>query len=279
MEFTPVYFPAPRSHIVLSKSLKFTPQLLAIYQSTLPLHEIFPILPTMAFPSPVKTFHDDTYPSINPTLSQLSTKGKNIVISGGGSGIGPGIARSFAKSGATSISILGRTQKSLLQTKEALSKGYPNTKIYTYVADITEKSTLDTTFQAVKSTVGSVDVLIANAGYMPDLHSIAASNADNWWAGFEINVRGAFNLISSFVPVASKNASIINISTAVAHMPYAPGVSGYAVSKLAGTRVFDYAAHEYPEFFVLSVHPGVIETAMNAKAVAAGMNYPHDTSK
>jgi NAD(P)-dependent dehydrogenase (short-subunit alcohol dehydrogenase family) len=233
----------------------------------------------MSFPSPVKTFHDDTYPSINPTLPHLSTKGKNIVISGGGSGIGPEIARSFAKSGASSISIFGRTSNSLLQTKSTLETAYPATKIYTYVADITDRRTLGTTFQAIKSAVGSVDILIANAGYMPDLYSIAASDPDDWWTGFEINVGGAFNLISSFVLVASKNASIINISTAVSHMPYIPSGSGYAISKLAGTRVFDYAAHEYPEFFVLSLHPGVIETAMDVKTVAAGINFPHDTSK
>lgn len=233
----------------------------------------------MEFPSPVKTFHDDTYPSINPSLPQLSTQGKNIVISGGGSGIGQETARSFAKSGASSISILGRTQKSLLQTKETISKEYPNTKLYTYVADITKKSTLDSTFQAIKSAVGTIDILIANAGYMPDLNSIAASDPDEWWAGFEINVKGAFNLIAAFVPFASKNASIINISTAVSHLPYFRGGSGYAVSKLAGTRVFDYASHEYPELFVLNVHPGVIETAMDAKTVAAGIYFPHDTSK
>jgi NAD(P)-dependent dehydrogenase (short-subunit alcohol dehydrogenase family) len=233
----------------------------------------------MAFPSPVKTFHDDTYPSINPTLPQLTTRGKNIVISGGGSGIGQETVRSFAKSGARSISILGRTPRSLLQTQETISKAYPNTKIYTYIADITEKSTLDTAFQAIKSAVGSIDILIANAGYMPDLHSIAASDPEDWWQGFEINVKGAFNLLSAFVPFASKNASIINVSTAVTQMPYVPGGSGYAISKLAGTRVFDYAAHEYPELFVLNVHPGVIETAMDAKTVAAGIHFPHDTSK
>lgn len=233
----------------------------------------------MAFPSPVKTFRADTYPSINPALSQLSTKGKNIVISGGGSGIGPKIARSFAKSGASSISIFGRTQASLLQTASSLTTDYHNTKIYIYVVDITNKDTLDTTFQSIKSTAGPVDILIANAGYMPDLLPLAKSDASNWWTGFEINVLGAFNLLTSFLLFASPNASIINISTAVSHMPYVPGGSGYAVSKLAGTRVFDYAAHEYPDMFVLSVHPGVIETAMDAKTVAAGINFPHDTSK
>jgi NAD(P)-dependent dehydrogenase (short-subunit alcohol dehydrogenase family) len=233
----------------------------------------------MAFPSPVKTFHADTYPSIDPTSPALSSKGKNIVISGGGSGIGPEIARSFAKSGASSISIFGRTSKSLLQTKETLSKDYPTTKFYTYIADITDKSTLDTAFQAINSAVGPIDILIANAGFMPELLSLADSDPSDWWDGFEINVKGAFNVLTSFVPFASKDASITNISTAVPHMPYVPGGSSYAVSKLAGTRVFDYAAKEYPEFFVLGVHSGVIETAMDAKTVAAGINFPHDTSK
>jgi NAD(P)-dependent dehydrogenase (short-subunit alcohol dehydrogenase family) len=233
----------------------------------------------MAFPTPVKTFHADTYPAINPTLPQLSTKGKNIVISGGGSGIGPEIARSFAKSGASSISIFGRTEKSLLQTKEKLENEYPNIKIYSYVADIVNRSSIDKVFQSINSAVGAVDILIANAGYMPDLLSVTKADPENWWNGFEINVKGAFNLVSAFVPVASKSASIINISTAAAHLPYVPGGSGYTISKLAGTRLFDYVAKEYPGFFVLNVHPGVIETAMDAKTVAAGINFPHDTSK
>jgi NAD(P)-dependent dehydrogenase (short-subunit alcohol dehydrogenase family) len=233
----------------------------------------------MAFPSPVKTFHDDTYPSINPTSPQLSTKGKNVVISGGGSGIGPEIARSFAKSGASSISIFGRTEKSLLQTKEKLQKEYPSTKFHSYVADIVNKSSLEKVFQSIKSAVGAIDILIANAGYMPDILPIAKADPEEWWNGFEINVKGAFNLVSAFVPVAAKNASIINISTGVAHIPYVPGGSGYTISKLAGTRLFDYVAKEYPDFFVLNVHPGVIKTAMDAKTVAAGINFPHDTSK
>lgn len=233
----------------------------------------------MAFPSPVKTFHNDTYPSIDPTSPLLSTKGKNIAISGGGSGIGPEIARSFAKSGASSISIFGRTEKNLLQTKASLAKQYPDTKFHSYVADIVEKNTLETAFREIKDAVGEIDILIANAGYMPDLHPITKSDPEDWWKAFEINVKGNFNLINAFVSVAAKNASIINLTTAVSHMPYVPSGSGYAISKLAGTRLFDYFANEYPDFFVLSMHPGVIETQMETKTAAAGLVFPHDTSK
>jgi NADP-dependent 3-hydroxy acid dehydrogenase YdfG len=133
----------------------------------------------MAFPSPVKAFHTDTYPAIDPTLPQLSTKGKNIVISGGGTGIGSEIARSFAKSGASSISIFGRTEKNLLQAKEQLSKEYPNTKLYTYVADVVKRNTLDAAFQSIKTAVGPVDILIANAGYLSDVSPIFKADLDD----------------------------------------------------------------------------------------------------
>lgn len=85
--------------------------------------------------------------------------------------------------------------------------------------------------------------------------------------------------MNAFVPVATKNASIINISTVAAHVPYIPGGSGYGISKLAGTRLFDYVANEYPDYFVLNLHPGVIETAMEANAATSGLNFPHDESR
>lgn len=50
----------------------------------------------MAFPTYTKTFHNFSYPSISPTRPELSTAGKVILITGGGSGIGPRITHAFA---------------------------------------------------------------------------------------------------------------------------------------------------------------------------------------
>jgi NAD(P)-dependent dehydrogenase (short-subunit alcohol dehydrogenase family) len=227
----------------------------------------------MAFPSPVKTFHTDTYPAINPTSPRLSTVGKNIVITGGGSGIGLQITTSFAKSGASSISIFGRREKMLVDTKAKLEKEYPKTKIYTYAADIVDKAALDKAFDSIKATVGIVDVLVANAGYLPTLTPIAKADINEWYNGFEVNVKGSFNLVTAFMPVASKNAAIINITSGIVHLATAPGYSGYHTSKLAGTKLFDYVHYEYPELFVLSIHPGVLKTDMAAKAGEQGWPY------
>lgn len=96
-------------------------------------------------------------------------------------------------------------------------------------------------------------------------------------------LRSTFAALSTSSPLSflwrPKNASMVNISTAVSHMPYVPSGSGYAISKMAGNESLYYVAHEYPRFFVLSLHPGIIETAMDAKTVAAGINFPHNNKR
>jgi NADP-dependent 3-hydroxy acid dehydrogenase YdfG len=176
---------------------------------------------------PVKTYHRDTYPAIDPTSPHLSTKGKNIVISGGGTGIGREITRSFAKSGASTISILGRRENKLLETKQIVEKEYPNMQIYTYVADIVKRDELDAAFRTISATVGFINVLIANAGYMADYKPFAKADPEEWFNCFEINVRGSFNFVTAFLPFAAQDATIINISSGIVSLPLIPFESAY----------------------------------------------------
>ncbi|KAM0247768.1 hypothetical protein ACHAQJ_009701 [Trichoderma viride] len=132
----------------------------------------------MAFPSPVRNFHRDTYQAINPSNPHLSTKGRNVVITGGGSGLGPAIARSFATSGAPSITLLGRTEKTLLETKAALNRDFSNVEIYLGVMDIINKYAVTAAFDDIKSNIGKVDILVANAGIMSAWCLLAEATID-----------------------------------------------------------------------------------------------------
>jgi len=71
----------------------------------------------MAFPAWTPTTRHDTYPAVSPTNPALSSKGKIVIITDGGSGIGAATALSFAKSGARAIIITGRTEKSLARQR------------------------------------------------------------------------------------------------------------------------------------------------------------------
>lgn len=225
----------------------------------------------MAFPSPTKTYHQKTYEAISPARPELSTKGKNAFISGGGTGIGASIAHSLARSGVTNLGILGRRTSPLEATKTAIEAAHPGTKVHLYAADITDaEATAKTLAAFAQAAGGAIDILVANAGYLSDLASIADTDPEEWWQGFEVSVRGNFNLLRAFRPLAAaEGASVIHISTAAVHLPYMPGFSSYRASKIAATKMFEYFRHENPGVFVLQVHPGLVRTPMADKFAPA----------
>lgn len=222
-------------------------------------------------PHYTKLHHTETYASISPSRPELSTRGKAVVITGAGTGVGAATALAYAESGAANLALVGRTKKTLLVTKEAVEKAYPETRVYTYVADLTDAPSLKAALESFSTTTNSkLDILIANASYLPDLSPVLKSKVQDWWKGFEINVKGQYNLVQAFLALSVKNAILINISSCVAHLPFAPGHGSYHASKLAAFKLFDYIQIENPDLIVMHFHPGVIDTDMARKSYAAG---------
>jgi NADP-dependent 3-hydroxy acid dehydrogenase YdfG len=133
------------------------------------------------FPAPVTEWHQDTYDVINPTRPELSQAGKVIVVTGAGQGIGREIVDSFAQAGATTFHILGRTKKTLDETKQIVEQKYPKAKVTVHIADVVDKAALDKAAKAI----GTWDVLAANAGYLPT-PALITENPEDWWTGFEV---------------------------------------------------------------------------------------------
>ena len=174
--------------------------------------------------------------------------------------------------------MLGRTEKTLKETKAKIERDTPGSLVVYYVADIADRKSLDAAFSDLSEKFGKIDILVANAAYLPDPASIRDSHLEEWYNGFNVNVKGSYNLFQASLPYSKQDARIIHLSTGVVHLPYAPASSAYHTSKLAATKFFDYVHHEYPNFFVLNVHPGVFETAMGLKAEVA-KHFPLDDRK
>lgn len=236
------------------------------------------IAPEVMWRPPTQTYHRTAYPKIDPSRPELSTKGKNIVITGGGSGLGKHISKAFGKAGTTNLALIGRTERILLETKNEIEKDSPDTKVWTYVADMVDATSIERALATYAHDInGSVDILVANAAYLADLVPIEAADPGQWWKAYEINVKGNFNLVRAFGPVAAKNAKVVHISTAVAHLAHPVDYSSYQGSKLAGTILFDHVQGEHPDWHVVNFHPGVIgDTEMDRTTVATGRDLPHD---
>ncbi|KAK8045929.1 hypothetical protein PG996_013993 [Apiospora saccharicola] len=214
-----------------------------------------------------KTHHTKTYAAIDPSRPELSNRGKTAVVAGASSGIGAACALSIAKSGIDSIALLARTETALNQTKAAIEGLRLGTLVFVYAADTGNAAALKQAFAdfASVSDKKKVDILVASAGMMPDLKSIEDADADEWWTGFEVNVRGRFNLLRAFAPVAADGGVVVHVSTAALHMAYMPGYSSYRASNSAATKMFEYFGNEHPELRVVQVHPGLIRTPLTSK--------------
>jgi NAD(P)-dependent dehydrogenase (short-subunit alcohol dehydrogenase family) len=259
------------------------------------------------FPSPV-AWHNASYEAIDPALPGVSAKGKTVVVTGAGAGIGLAIAKAFAKAGATRVAILARTEKALVAAQKAIESLYPDTAVSIFTADVASETSIVEAFGSIKSNIGKVDILISNAGYLPDIESVDDISVDEWWRGYEVNVRGTFIVGELFqkcgphffrdvkylaldanpkFPTAKKalaslltdDAVVINITSGIATLPFVPGYSSYASSKIASIKLFEYLQQEYPTRHFVSIHPGVIATAMDDKTIASGTVLPKDDSK
>lgn len=134
------------------------------------------------FPSFTKTWHNTTYDDIDETQASLTAAGKVVLVTGGGQGIGKAIAILFARAGARSIVILGRTETNLLSAKSEVEKGpaQQSVLVHTFTADVLDANAIDQVFSTVRAEIGSVDILINNAAYLSEHVSIADSPLDDY---------------------------------------------------------------------------------------------------
>ncbi|KAL4967486.1 SDR family NAD(P)-dependent oxidoreductase [Aspergillus stella-maris] len=227
-----------------------------------------PALPKIV--SFTKKWHSEPYPFISPTRPELSAAGKNVVITGGGSGIGRATALAFAQAGAKSVSIIGRRLERLedtaAATKDAAAASNSQTQVLFQVADITNRPVITTALQNIVAKVGKIDIFAANAGILPTDGSVIGYNEADLRLGLETNVLGAFNALQAFTPLAAPGAKVFNTSSGIAHwipQPELPGVFAYAAAKIAAVRMFDYFAAQNQGIHVVNVQPGIIATEVN----------------
>ena len=217
------------------------------------------------FPSPTSKYHDNTYPSISPSRPELSAKGKIVLITGAGTGIGAETARSFAEAGASRIALLGRREQPLLDTKASINRSYPGVDVFTASTDVTKKDQVDAAFQAFAGDK-KIDVVVSNAAVTGPTESVKDVDSDRFLDAIDTNLKGNLYVAKAFLQYASANAVAIETNSSAAHVNFGPGFASYSVAKLAVYRLWDSVAFANPNLSIFHVQPGVVNTAMNKEA-------------
>jgi NAD(P)-dependent dehydrogenase (short-subunit alcohol dehydrogenase family) len=226
--------------------------------------QLVPAICNMEFTAPdgIKTYHTKPYPRIDVARPELSTAGKVVLITGGGSGLGLVMAEHFAKAGSRSIAITGRRENVLEEARQKIESAYPGTKVLTLPGDVADRAVVYTAFKTAKDTFGPINVVINNAGYEPDFERLGTeASADDWWRVFETNVKGSHNVLGALSQAAAQDATVINISSATVNTVLSHQ-SAYSSSKIASTRLFEVFQVENPNYRVINVAPGIVQTDM-----------------
>jgi NAD(P)-dependent dehydrogenase (short-subunit alcohol dehydrogenase family) len=213
------------------------------------------------FPCPTKLWHSDGYDSISPTNPKLSAKGKSVVVTGGGTGIGAETAMYFAQAGAARIALMGRRLQPLQDTKDAIEAKY-DTKVFVASTDVTKRAEVEKAFSDF-GIGGKIDVLISNAAKSGPIGAIKDIDGDEIVDAMYDNAKGAVNVARGFLRYAADNAVVVEVNSNAAHVNFTAGFSSYCVAKFATYRFWDCFALEFPRMRVYHIHPGVVDTDMN----------------
>lgn len=186
-------------------------------------------------------------------------KGKRALITGGTTGIGLETARRFVEEGARVIAT-GTNPKTLDAAREDL--GDSVTMLASDASSVPEQKRLA---QAVKQQFGQLDLLFINAG-VADLGPIEQWDEARFDRSFNINVKGPFFLVQSFLPVFAPKASIVINGSVNAHIGM-PNTTVYAATKAS---LLSYVRTLTGELIgrgirVNAVSPGPIETPLYGK--------------
>lgn len=156
-------------------------------------------------------------------MSRLT--GKVAVITGGNSGIGLASAIRFAAEGAQVV-IVGRRQEQLDAALQLI--GHDAVAIQ---ADISNLKDLDRIYAEVKTTLGRIDVLFANAG-LGDFEPLGSITEESFDRTFAINVKGSLFTVQKALPLMGSGGSVILTGSTTATMG-TPAFSVYSATKAA----------------------------------------------
>jgi 3-oxoacyl-[acyl-carrier protein] reductase len=157
-----------------------------------------------------------------------SLAGKNAIITGAGRGIGRAVAQALAAEGVN-VGLIARSEEQLKQVADELK----DVKVVYATADVSNIEEVNKAVAALKSELGSIDILINNAG-IAKFGGFLELDADEWKKIIDVNLMGVYNVTRAVLPglIEQKSGDIINISS-TAGQKGAPVTSAYSASKFA----------------------------------------------
>src|SRR5215472_11790563 len=192
-------------------------------------------------------------------LDKFRLKNRVAIVTGGGRGIGRGIALAFAEMGAHVV-CAARTEEEIERTAtDARSFGG---RALALRCDVTDAAQLDDLVRRTMADFGRIDLLVNNAGGFPPMPFLD-TDLSSWEWCFKFNLNSAFVLTRACVPhmLARDGGAILNISSAAGRI-IRKGFVAYGTAKAALSFMTKQLAAELaPRVRVNALAVGAVDTA------------------
>jgi len=188
-------------------------------------------------------------------------EGKVVVITGASSGLGEARARLLSADGATVV--LGARRRDRI---EALAETLTNAggKALAVITDVTDRAQVKRLVDAAVRTFGRIDVMINNAGLMPQA-LLELLKVDEWDRMIDVNIKGVLYGVAAALPhmKEQKSGHFINVSSVAGHR-VGPGFAVYAATKYAVRALSEGLRQEVKPYNIRTtvISPGAVATEL-----------------
>lgn len=190
---------------------------------------------------------------------------QNVLITGGGTGIGQATAWRLAAAGCPVV-VAGRRETKLEETVAGAPKG---AGIRTCVADVADRDSATRMIEKATDMMGQVDVLVHAAGVNIKNRTMLEMRPEQFDTIMAVNATGAYNCFWAVLPQMRerRDGLIVNITSISGIRAYDLGGIAYCASKFAqsgmGTAIGTEEAHR--GIRVTNIYPGEVDTPLLEK--------------
>ena len=197
----------------------------------------------------------------NAVCRAIDYTGRNVIVTGGASGAGVGIAHRFAEAGAN-VAITYHSNGAAAAEKALRAFGG---KAEAYALDQRDVDSIPGVLNAIARDFGGIDVLMNNAGIYPHQNNLDMSR-EEWDEMQESNTRGVYFLCQAAAKIMKEQkdgGAIINVSSINATCP-SDTLVHYGTSKAAVEFLTRGLAHDWGKYGIRvnCIAPGLIENPM-----------------
>jgi len=200
----------------------------------------------------------------------LDLTGKVAVVTGAGSGIGRGVSRALAATGADILAADIIPERAEATAREAREAGRAATA---FTVDVRDRDGLLGMAAAAVKQLGRLDIVVANAGIGRG-GTVLTMTEEDWDTQIDVNLKGVFLTVQACAREMvrqNRGGRVITIASLAAERA-SPGLGAYCASK-AGVRMLSRVwAQELAPYGITvnSIGPGLIDTPLAAGLIGEG---------